>query len=266
MVRFIFISVMCSLWMASSGLAKDVVLRSHVATYEMKQVHTGVNKWSSIESAQGVLRYEFHKTCEGWTVGHHTALHMEYVNGQQVQMSWNYTSWEALDGARLRFRTRTKRNGVLVEKFTGEARKAADKMVVIYSEPNGRRENLPGDTLFPTTHLMHSLEEAHKGENVFNASFFDGSGQDLNLDVNSVFVPYKGRPLDHVQGVELARIPTWDVMLAFFQPGSQNSVPEVEVGARYRLDGVSTLLKQSFGDFSLDGKLVRLEYLKEPKC
>lgn len=266
MLRCLCIGMMSFITLSLSAMAGDVHLSSHQAVYAMKQTQQSGESWSPIERADGVLRYEFKNTCDGWTVEHHTAMHLVFGNGQQAQMTWSYTSWEARDGSRLRFRTRSKRNGVVIESFSGEARKEAKQSVVVYSEPNGRREVMPAGTVFPTTHLIQSIMAAQNGETVFNASYFDGGGQDVDLEVNTVSTLFKGKPLTEVQGVKLPVMATWDMMLAFFQPKSQSSEPEMEIGARYRLDGISTRLLQDFGDFTLEGQLVGLDYYDEPEC
>ncbi|WP_167730262.1 DUF1849 family protein [Terasakiella sp. SH-1] len=246
--------------------AEQVILRSHDATYAMKQVRQFDRNWSVLERADGVLRYKFRNTCEGWTVEHQSAMHMEYENQQQAQMTWNYTSWESRDGQRMRFRSRTKHNGVVSENQRGEARKEEGKTIAIYAEPNGRREVMPAETLFPTTHLRHSLQQAQKGLSVFSSPYFDGSGQETFYEVDSVMTPYKGQPVLEVNGQKLVKQKTWDMQLSFHLPKSQNSVAEMEIGARYRLDGVSTRLVQDYGDFVLEGQLVELTYVDEPVC
>jgi hypothetical protein len=40
----------------------------------------------------------------------------------------------------------------------------------------------------------------------------------------------------------------------------------MEIGARYRQDGVTTRLMQNFGDFVLQGRLIELTYADEPVC
>lgn len=253
---------------AGTALAEEAVsLRSHQATYAMKQVRTYNNRdWSVVERADGVLRYKFLKSCDGWLVEHNTAMHMDYENGEQTQMAWSYTSWEANDGSKLRFRSTTKYNGVVSDHFVGEARREDGKTVALYTEPNGRRIEMPADVFFPTAHQVKAIELAVKGETFFNAPYFDGSGEEADFDVASVMTSFKGKPLSAVDGVTLSAMPVWNVQLAFFKPDSQTSQPEIEIMARYRKDGISTKLLHDFGDFVLEGQLVELAYLDEPEC
>jgi hypothetical protein len=163
MFRFVSICTIVVFGFAPIAFGNGSDLRSHHAVYEMKQIHHKGEKQSQISSAYGVLRYEFRKACDGWTVEHHSAMQMGFNDGQQANMTWDYTSWEARDGSLLRFRTRSKRDGMLIESYSGEARKQAGQTLVLYSEPQGRREVMPGDTVFPTSHLIQSLEAAQNG-------------------------------------------------------------------------------------------------------
>ncbi|WP_317683280.1 EipB family protein [Terasakiella sp. A23] len=246
--------------------AADSPLRSHDATYLMKQVVQYDRDWSPLESATGLLRYKFRRTCDGWTVEHYNAMQMEYENGQQANMVWNYTSWEAMDGSHLRFRTQMKRNDEVISKFSGEARHEADKTTVTYSRPSGKRADMPANTYFPTRHMRESLEMAEKGETFFNSPYFDGSGEELDFDLNAVMTPYKGKPLVKVEDQVLPNVKSWDMQLAFFDPKAQESIADMEITARYRRDGVATRLIQDFGDFVLEGQLVEFAYSDEPQC
>jgi diguanylate cyclase (GGDEF)-like protein len=194
---------------------------------------------------------------------------MDYVarlGGDEFAVLLVRTNWEAKDGSKLRFNSTTKQNGVVTDRYRGEARREGNKTVAIYAEPNGRRLDLPKDAFFPTAHQLEALKAAIDGQVVFNASYFDGSGEDAEFDVASVLTKYKGKLLTSVDGVDLPSKPVWNIQLAFFKPQSASSQPEMEIGARYRLDGISTHLTHDFGDFVLDGQLVDLELIPEPEC
>ncbi len=252
--------------LAANSAMAEVSLRSHQATYLMKQTDLYGQNGSPIEHVEGVLRYKFTQSCDGWMVEHNTAMLMEYDTGQQAQMAWNYTSWEAKDGSKLRFHSTTKQNGVVTERYRGEARREGDKTIAIYAEPNGRRIEMPKKTFFPTAHQLKAMETAIEGEILFDAPYFDGSGEDASFDVSSVMTQYKGKQLTDVDGVALPPQPAWNIQLAFFKPGSQESEPEMEISARYRKDGISTRLLHNFGDFVLEGQLVELEYFPQEEC
>jgi len=255
-----------SLVSVASAEAGPFKLRSHQATYAMKQVHQAGRSWSGVEQAQGELRYRFKNVCDGWTVEHQSNVTMNFENAQQSQMNWNYTSWEADDGTRIRFHSRMKQNGVQVENFSGEARFEEGKGVVVYTNPDGRREDIPQGTRFPTTHLIESIERAQKGDLVFSSPYFDGSGEDAFFNVDAVMTRYTGKALHAVKEATLAPSPTWDMQLSFHEPDSQDSIASTQIGARYRKDGIATRLVQDFGDLVLVGDLVELTYLDEPVC
>lgn len=246
--------------------ADPSAFRSHEATYLMTQVRKYERDWSSVERAEGLLRYKFNQTCDGWTTEHQMALDIVYESGQQAQMVWHYTSWEAKDGSKLRFRTRTLTNGQETEKLNGEARKEGDQTVVVYSQPSGKRLILPQDTFFPTRHMHESFLRAEKGEIVFNAPYFDGSSVDEGFNLDTVMTRFKGKALAKVEDQSLPKAPTWDMQLAFFKRDTNESVPHMEITARYRKDGVTTRILQDFGDFLLQGRLVDFSYVEEPNC
>ena len=56
------------------------------------------------------------------------------------------------------------------------------------------------------------------------------------------------------------------VQMAFFPAGSNDPAPDYEVGLRYYVNGVADQVIQSFGNFSLKGKLEKLEALPRPDC
>lgn len=255
-----------SFFVLSHAQADEVQLRSHDATYLMTQVHQYGRAWSPVEQAQGLLRYKFRRTCDGWTVEHQTALDMIYENDARAQMVWHYTSWEAKDGSHLRFRTRTQTNGTETESTSGEARHEGGETVVEYSRPSGKRFSLPSKTYFPTSHMVEAIKRAQKGDVLFNGFYFDGSDENQGFSLDAVMTRFTGKPLAAVEGVKLDARPTWDMQLAFFDPASQNSTPYMEIGARYRQDGVTTRLMQDYNDFVLQGRLVDLTYAEEPIC
>ncbi|WP_156950698.1 EipB family protein [Terasakiella pusilla] len=264
-MKYLKLAVM-SLFMLSQAEADEGNLRSHDATYLMTQVHQYGRDWSPVEQAQGLLRYKFRRTCDGWTVEHQTALDMIYENDARSQMVWHYTSWEAQDGSKLRFRTRTQTNGMETENISGEARHEVGETAVVYSQLSDKRLSLPAGTYFPTSHMVEALKQAEKGEVLFNGFYFDGSDDNAGFSLDTVMTRFDGKPLAKVEDVKLDKQPAWDMQLAFFDSQSQDSTPYMEIGARYRQDGVTTRLMQNFGDFVLQGRLIELTYADEPVC
>lgn len=265
-MKTIMISLSALCLLASVAMAGDVELSSHQATYAMKQLRQFGREQSFITRVDGVLRYKFTQSCDAWMVEHNSAMHMDYENGQQLQMTWNYTSWEAKDGSKFRFRSTSKHNGVVTDRFQGEARRENGKTIAIYAEPNGRRIEMPKDILFPTAHQKKAIGLAMNGENLFSTPYFDGSGDEADFEVSSVMTLYKGKPVAMVGETKLEKLPVWAIQLAFFSPDSQASEPEMEIGARYRKDGVSTYLRHDFGDLILEGDLVEFSYLPKQEC
>jgi hypothetical protein len=78
--------------------------------------------------------------------------------------------------------------------------------------------------------------------------------------------------LAQARAAGLADTPAWRTRLAFFPvrfPAPQAVpavLPEFEIEADYRADGVAERILQDFGDFTLELEPVRIERLPRPDC
>lgn len=253
-----------ALVLATTSMAQP--FRSHDAVYVMKPDVTQLATGSEIDHAEGVLRYRFRNECDGWTVRHQSVLLMSLKSGRTASVVWEYASWEAKDGKKLKFHSRTQRNGADTEEIDGVAQTIGGKTRLSFQKPERKTMELPVAAYFPTSHLKKSLQLVEAGEQFFKAHYFDGSGVDEGFELDLVMIPFKGEALQQVQDVTLRQLPVWDMQLGFHRPDLYSSIPEFEIGARYRQDGVSTQLRQDYGDFVLTGDIAELSYVDEPQC
>lgn len=259
--------------MASLGLAFDLkaaplvdAFRSHLAVYEMTQIEKEQLGTDAPYGVRGLMRYRFIKGCEVFDVNHETYLEMNYPDQDPIRMAWRYTSQEESDGRLLRFRSQTERNGTLISNISGVATHGPEESIVAYTAPEKATFELDPDTYFPTHHLLNSLQAAREGERVYNARYFDGSSEDTGLQVSTVTLPFRGVAMQEVNAVTLPDVPVWLIQMSFRKPDETNALPDMEIGARYREDGIATSLTQDFGNFMLRGQLVELEYLPDQAC
>jgi hypothetical protein len=54
--------------------------------------------------------------------------------------------------------------------------------------------------------------------------------------------------------------------MAFFPYDTTGQLPEFEISAHYRADGIADHITQQFEKFALDVKLTNLQLLPEPDC
>lgn len=257
-------------------------------------------------AAEGVMQYTFADACDAWTVETRVYLRLRYdelIGGELVESSWSFASTESKDGRRYRFNVRHGRDGDVLEKLSGTAERTPGKGGhAVFKEPDGREVALPAGTLFPTDHLVRLLDAAAEDRHRFSRPLFDGASLDNPYEVNAVIagpveLPRKaGAPTSAPEGMRgagrifprpavrsrvalamaraagLADTPAWRTRLAFFPvgvpaPRAEPAVlPEFEIEADYRADGVAERILQDFGDFVLELEPVRIERLPPPEC
>jgi hypothetical protein len=242
-------------------------LLPHRAAYEMALVDS--SRASGIVAAQGTMVYRFGKGCDGWTVENQTNLRLSYDSGTNSDTKWTFTSWESADGLGFRFRAKFEEGSRTVEKVEGHARLSGKggKGNAWLTQPRKMEIPLPAGTHFPTEHMAVLIAAATAGETSLLAVVFDGASVDNPYLVNAVFGPLP--PSDReamAKATQLAPLPAWWARLAFFPERVTAALPEFELGARYRADGVADRITQRFEDFALSVRLQEFAILPPPDC
>lgn len=246
-------------------------LAPHLAVYalDLKSAKLG----GGIAGVSGRMTYKFGDSCDGWTVENRTNLTFSYSDGAPVETLWNFVAWESKDGRQYRFRVRALRDGVLNEEIDGTATLSQGRGgTAKFDQPEPKIIVLPKGTRFPTDHTLRMLKTAAKGGHLVSAPLFDGSTTDGVVDVSIAIgnVLPSGTPDRETDkpaiDKNLLTVPSWPVQMAFFSPYQQDAVPDYEITLRYYGNGVADEMIQSFGAFSLKGRLERLEMLPKPDC
>jgi hypothetical protein len=242
-------------------------LQPHRAVYRMALANS--ERAADVTAASGVMVYRFARGCDGWTVENKTVLRLTYENDTAMQTVWSFVSWESIDGRHFRFRARYDQDGQTVEKMAGTAeRPAADQAgEARLSEPDDRRIPLPPGTLFPTAHMQAVIAAAAAGQKNLNRVVFDGASLENPYQVNAFFGPLPATAAEAMaKAANLPLLPAWWTRMAFFPVASPAALPEFEIDAQYRADGIADVIRQSFERFSLDVRLHQLEILPNPEC
>ena len=263
-LRLLFITALSMLILPRFAAAMD--LQPHRAVYRM--VLANVARNSDIAFASGLMAYRFARSCDGWTVENRTLLQLLYQDDTEVDSLWSFVSWESLDGRRFRFHARYDQDGRTVEKFDGDADLDASGGSGRVRFWDGKDPIvLPKGTVFPTAHVRELLEAAAAGRSRLDRTVFDGASPDNPYQVNARFGPL---PADVAAGIGktfgLAPLPGWWTQMAFFPTDGQETLPDFEMGAWYRADGIADNIVQQFDTFSLDVRLKQLELLPAPDC
>jgi hypothetical protein len=249
------------------ALPSPTELLSHRAVYRMSLASAGQR--SEVLAAEGTMTYRFARTCDGWTVENRTELRLAYETGTDTETLWTFTSWESIDGLSFRFRARYSQDGTVVEKLEGQAGldRAGGAGTAHFTQPEDRVVELPVGTLFPTEHMQQMIRAAERNETTLSRVVFDGASVDNPYLVFAIFnrLP-EADALKLGQAASLPWAPAWWTRMAFFPHGTDEPLPEFEIGAHYRADGVADRIVQQFETFSLDVRLKELEKLPFPDC
>lgn len=250
---------------SSATLAADLL--PHQATYKMSLA--SASRPSGLVGVQGVMAYRTARGCDGWTVENTTYLRLSYDNEADVETKWTFASWESNNGLEFRFHTRLIENDAVVEKIRGHASLEADGSggTAWLALPKETTIPLPAGTLFPTDHMRALIAAAESGVTTFSRVIFDGASVDNPYVVNAVLRPVPEAERDEAaRNLGLPPLPMWSIHLGFFPYRSRDSMPEFELGARHRADGVADRISQQFDDFSLKVELQDFKVLPKPDC
>ena len=240
----------------------QVPLAAHRALYKL-QLENGRN--GDVTSGSGTMSYEMIDACDGWAV--HQRLEMRLTNrdGQDVNMTSDYTTWESKDGLKLRFRTRQLSDDNVTGEVAGEASLTQEggPGTAAYTLPEAATKDLPAGTVFPTAHTAVILAAAEAGKKFVAVPLFDGTSATGAQDSTIAIAPWNSKAAPPFPG--LADMASGRVRIAFFERDSTNQHSEYEVAMRYWANGVADDLSMDFGDFVMAGKLAEFLPLK-PGC
>jgi len=243
--------------------AEAIELMPHQAIYRMSLA--GASSTSGIAGAEGAMMYKFAEACDAWTSETNVYLKLLYAEGEEVETTWSFLSWESKDGLRYRFRVRQSRDGSLVEHIQGKVtRENIDGAASAeFSSPEGAVIELPEGTMFPTRHLRALIEEGEAGTLTYSRTVFDGASLDnpytINALITSASKTRKAKPKSNDKVFRHVR-------MAFFPLASRKEFPEFELGIDYRLNGIAEHILQDFGDFTLNLASDKVELLERPNC
>lgn len=243
-------------------------LAGHRAVYDLKLAES--DNGSGIAAADGRMVIEFSDTCDGYALNQRLQMRLSDGEGAATTTDFRVANWESTDGRRFRFSTRHIVNGEEDQNFEGSAELKEDGSgVVDYVKPEVKEETLPPGTIFPTMHTVQLIEAAKTHKPLLTRVMFDGTGEDLGSNVVGVIgkagdvAPpgLSGKGLDLLEG-----LPSWPVRLAFFATGTNDELPEYEVGFRLYANGISGNIVLDYGDFSIDAVLSDIEAMPRPSC
>lgn len=218
-----------------------------------------------IIGASGTMGFEVIDACDAWAVRQRLAITVTSRDGNDLDLTSDYTTWESKDGLKLRFRMRQSTEDAIVNDLAGSAelQRTGGPGRATYTQPIDTTRDLPAGTMFPTAHTEAILAAARANTRFLAVPLFDGTSADGAQDSTSAIATWT-QPAANTWPA-LAPLPSVRVRIAFFEREGSKQQPEYEVGMRYWENGVADQLSMDFGDYVLSGKLTELT-LPKPGC
>jgi hypothetical protein len=220
-------------------------------------------KSNDVVAARGTMGYEVTDACDGWAVRQRLNMTITNADGQDIQMSSDYATWESKDGLKFRYHMRQTTDTAVTSQTDGEAslQKAGGPGVAHYTSPHTTTSALPAGTVFPMAHTEALIAAARNKQHFVNLPLFDGT--DENGVEDSFIVVLDWKPPMQVKWPLLSQLPSTRVHIAFFDHGPSDAMPSYQVGMRYWENGVADDMKMDFGDFVMNAKMQ--EFAPQPR-
>ena len=264
MARSRFVGLLAALLAAPSAAAGAATLEPHLAAYRLSLVdREGIaNPFAEV---RGGLVIEWRLACDGWLSRQRLAFVGALQEGGDLGHDVRFSSWEALDGSRMRYSYRTYHDQRLQDEFRGEARLEPSRGgVANFTTPSQRQIDLPPGTIFPTAHIQQILDRALAGERFVSHQVFDGAGFDSLTQITSVI----GQPrmIELMAEQRGGRGRAWPVSMAYYDLHAPSDMPKFEAQFMLGEDGVIRDVVLDYGDFRLEAALEQLEMIARPDC
>lgn len=246
---------------AVAAIASEIAPHRAIYRMALKSARSG----SKVNDVRGSMLFEWADACDGWTTEQRFQLRFVYAEGEAMNMTTTYATWEAKDGQRYRFNVRKLVNGELDEEVRGDAAlNDSTGGVARFAKPDEMEMPLPVGTMFPTTHTLAVLDHARREESFFSSTVFDGADAEGTTEISAVIgrPGVAGAPADPLLRDQKA----WSVRLAFFPADSDSAAPEYEMGMRLLRNGVAESMVIDYGDFAVDAVLEKIEALPKSGC
>jgi len=223
---------------------------------------------SDITGLNGRMAYEFSGSrCEGWTTQFRLLTHVDMKEEASRLTDRQSTSFEAADGKEFRFATKNYLDGELTEEVVGTAHRGKNGLEVVLTKPDDGTYKLQKAD-FPLMQMADIVKAASAGRHFMKMALFDGSGAADNVAETVIIIGNRQKPAADDREIkfmgDFANDPAWPVTVAYFDDAeNKDGLPGYRTEFLLYENGITRNLFMDYGDFSIRGKLVRLDILQE---
>ncbi len=255
------------------GPAPDIKLAPHRAIYDMKLLRS--QPGSNISSLDGFLTVEFSgSACEGYVQSTQLLTNTVDWNGREVVTDMRSSSWEDGVGEKFHFRSKRFVNQQESEVIEGDASRDPKKLSIkiAMKSPAYGRLQIGGGAMFPTQHSIAVLDAAMRGQFSLQADLYDGLDKGEKFYQTTTVI---GKQIDETKSAlppvanaeVLNGMASWPVTISYFDSDKASAItPSYEIAYRLYANGVSRKLRIDYGNFSVEGELSKIEFLKSVDC
>lgn len=249
-------------------------LTPHRAVYEMTL--DDARSASGVTGIDGRMVFEFTGSeCDGYSLNMRMVTQMTDSQGQINMTDLRSSTWEQSDGQTFRFQSAQYLNDKLGDVTMGRAvRETPNSAVKVrLSQPSRAKLNLTGQVMFPTQHSLALIDAALTGKTLVQARIYDGSEKGRKIYETTALIGKAVEPgadnaklEDAAKEKGLTEMASWPVSIGYFESTDGDLTPSYQIDFRLYANGVSRDLLIDYGDFSIHGTLMSLEYLKVSEC
>jgi hypothetical protein len=248
-------------------------LAAHRAFYSLEA--SKLDAGSGYSSIDGKLAYELTgNACDGYSVNFRIVNNYVQTEKASQLIDTQLATWESGDGLEMNFRQKQFLNSDPQgeQKLDVKRPKPGSEAKGVMTAPKDLEFTVPGDALFPSTHLLHLIETAEKGKNSDVSMVYDGSDDDKSFKAVT-FIGKKREPgsfapdAANPEAAALKGLASWPMTVSYYSlEADASDTPVYQSSFNVYENGIATELVLDYGAYALKGHLTKLEVLKSGTC
>jgi hypothetical protein len=248
-------------------------LAAHRAFYALEA--TKLDAGSGYSSIDGKLAYELTgNVCDGYSVSFRIVNNYVQTEKSPQLIDTQLATWESGDGLEMNFRQKQYLNSSLQseQKLDVKRSKTGSEAKGVMTAPKDLEYTVPGEAVFPSTHLLRLIGDAEKGLNHDVSLVYDGSDDDKTFKAVTfigkkrepgTFAPDAGNP----ETAALKGLASWPMSVSYYSLEKDASdTPVYQSSFNVYENGIATELLLDYGSYALKGQLTKLELLTSGTC
>jgi EipB-like len=254
-----------------AAAAAPPVLASHRAVYDISLAEA--DDGTDVAGVSGRLVLEFTGSeCAGYTSKLRFVTETEGADGMRQLTDSRSSTYEAANGQSLDFNNETYAGDVLAEQSEGTANRDGGDVSVALTRPGEKKFAINDTVVFPTQQMERIIASALDGDAFVSFAVYDGSENgetifDTAGVIGKVSTANDAADEPVVATAGIAGMRHWPVTISYFdQRGVGEEMPFYVLSFVVYENGIGRSMRIDYGDFSLSGKLTRLDMLPEPPC